>query len=53
MAVMTLLFEIPYIGFPIYLVASIIGAGGIVLGVRNCHRPLAAKETSASPASGD
>ena len=50
MAVLTALFEVPYIGFALYLLASIIGAGGVVLGVRNCHRPVAAAQTSQSPA---
>ena len=39
LAVLTGLFQVPYIGFALYLIASIIGAGGIVLGIRNCHRP--------------
>ncbi|MEA3297837.1 MAG: hypothetical protein U9R56_08235 [candidate division Zixibacteria bacterium] len=35
--VLTALFSIPFVGFVIYLLASIIGAGAIVLGIRNCH----------------
>lgn len=39
LAVLTALFQVPYVGFALYLIASIIGTGGIVLGIRNCHRP--------------
>jgi hypothetical protein len=38
LAVLTLLFEIPYIGFAVYLVVAITGAGAIVLGIRHCPR---------------
>ena len=39
--VLALLFSIPfYIGFLIYLIASIIGAGAIILGIKHCRREL-------------
>jgi cytoskeletal protein CcmA (bactofilin family) len=37
--ILTLLMAIPYIGTVMYLLASIIGLGGIVLGVRHCYMP--------------
>jgi len=33
-----LLFELPYAGAILFVLAGIIGAGGIVLGVRHCHQ---------------
>ena len=38
LVILIALFSIPYVGFVIYLLASIIGAGAIVLGIRNCHK---------------
>ncbi len=38
LVLLTFLFAIPYIGFALYILASIIGAGAIVLGIKNCHR---------------
>ncbi len=35
--VLTLLFSVPYAGFLIYLLVSIAGAGGIVLGIKSCR----------------
>lgn len=35
--VLTVLFSIPYVGFPLYLLITIIGAGGIILGIKNCR----------------
>lgn len=34
---LTLIFSLPYIGELIYLVITIIGAGGIIQGIRNCR----------------
>lgn len=34
---LTLIFNLPYIGFIIYLLISITGAGGIIQGIRNCR----------------
>ncbi|MCK4605807.1 MAG: hypothetical protein KAU35_00785 [candidate division Zixibacteria bacterium] len=39
LVLLTLLFAIPYVGFVLYILAGIIGAGAIVLGIKNCHRP--------------
>lgn len=41
LAVLTLIFMIPYVGWLGYLLASIIGAGSIVLGIRHCPRSTA------------
>ena len=38
LVILTIVFSIPYIGFVIYLLVSITGAGAIVLGVRHCRR---------------
>ena len=48
--VLTLLFSMPYAGFLIYLLAAIIGAGAIVLGIKSC-RPAGGQSTgsNASP----
>lgn len=35
---LTILFAIPYVGTLLYLVASLAGAGAILLGIRECHR---------------
>ncbi|MFQ6007354.1 MAG: hypothetical protein ACE5K8_00220 [Candidatus Zixiibacteriota bacterium] len=45
--VLTLLFAVPYVGFLIYLLVTIIGAGGIVLGIKSC-RPAVQKATGTS-----
>ncbi len=39
LGLLTLVFNIPFVGFAIYLLVSITGAGAIVLGVRHCKRP--------------
>jgi cytoskeletal protein CcmA (bactofilin family) len=36
------LFAIPYFGFVIYVLISLIGAGAIILGIKHCRRPLLA-----------
>lgn len=38
--VLTLIFAIPYIGFLLYVVASIVGAGAIILGIKYCRREM-------------
>ncbi len=38
--IMTAVFSIPYIGPLLYVAVSVIGAGAIVLGVKNCRREL-------------
>jgi cytoskeletal protein CcmA (bactofilin family) len=43
--ILALLFAVPYVGFLIYLLVAIIGAGGIVLGIKKC-RPATAPTTS-------
>lgn len=35
--ILTLAFSIPYVGFLLYLLVSIIGAGGIILGIKYCR----------------
>ena len=35
--ILALLFAVPYVGFLIYLLVSIAGAGAIVLGIKNCR----------------
>ncbi len=47
--VLTLLFLIPYLGFLVYILVTIIGAGGIVLGIKNC-RPGVNQANSSSAA---
>jgi len=57
LVVLTIFFEIPYIGFAVYLFVAIAGAGAIVLGIRHCPRvhalqaegPSAAPETPPTP----
>lgn len=39
LVILTLLMAVPYLGTVVYLLASIIGLGGIVLGVRHCYIP--------------
>lgn len=34
------LFAIPYFGFVIYVLVSLIGAGAIILGIKHCRRPM-------------
>ena len=36
--VVTLIFSIPYIGFIVYVIASIIGGGAIILGIKYCRK---------------
>ncbi len=36
------LFAIPYFGFVIYVLISLVGAGAIILGIKHCRRPLLA-----------
>jgi cytoskeletal protein CcmA (bactofilin family) len=44
------LFAIPYFGFVIYVLISLIGAGAIILGIKHCRRPLlASSENSDLP----
>lgn len=38
LVVLTLIFSIPLIGFLLYLIASIVGAGAIILGIKYCRR---------------
>lgn len=38
--VLALLFFIPYIGTLLYIIVSVIGSGAILLGIKNCHRPV-------------
>jgi cytoskeletal protein CcmA (bactofilin family) len=45
--VLAVLFAIPYVGFPIYLLITIIGAGGIILGIKNC-RPATEQSSSSN-----
>jgi cytoskeletal protein CcmA (bactofilin family) len=45
--VLTVLFAIPYVGFPLYLLITIIGAGGIILGIKNC-RPATDQSSSSN-----
>ncbi len=44
LVILTALFALPYVGLVIYLLASIIGAGAIILGIKNCRRESAAPE---------
>jgi len=37
LVILFLVFSIPYVGLVLYIIISIIGAGGIVLGIRNCR----------------
>ncbi len=37
LVVLSVLFAIPYVGTAIYILVSLVGAGGIVLGIKNCH----------------
>jgi len=53
LAILSILFAIPYVGFLIYLVVSIIGAGAIVLGIKYCRREYAAAAPPSSHESGD
>lgn len=46
LAILTAVFAIPYIGFAVYLLVSIVGAGAIVLGVRHCRRPAPGENTA-------
>ncbi len=39
LSILTVLMAVPYLGTLVYLLASVIGLGGIVLGVRHCHTP--------------
>jgi len=38
--VLALLFFIPYVGTGLYIIVSVIGSGAILLGIKNCHRPI-------------
>jgi len=38
--VLALLFFIPYVGTALYVIVSVIGSGAILLGIKNCHRPI-------------
>ncbi len=38
LALLTLVCAVPYVGFLIYVIISIIGAGAIILGIRNCRK---------------
>lgn len=46
-------FALPYVGLLLYVLASVIGAGAIILGIKHCRRPLAdsagAPELPANP----
>jgi len=44
LVVLAALFAVPYIGILIYLLASIVGAGGIVLGIKNCRAQIGSPE---------
>ncbi|MDH4157249.1 MAG: hypothetical protein OEW00_08240 [candidate division Zixibacteria bacterium] len=44
LVILTVLFALPYVGIVIYLLASIIGAGSIILGIKNCRRGSAAPD---------
>jgi len=46
--VITLVFAIPYLGILLYLFSSIIGAGAIVLGIKNCRHDQSATDESAA-----
>lgn len=49
--VLTLLFSVPYVGFLIYLLVTIAGTGGIVLGIKN-YRPGLDQSQSSDAAGG-
>jgi len=38
--ILALLFFIPYLGTLLYIAVSVIGGGAILLGIKNCHRPV-------------
>ncbi len=38
--ILALLFFIPYVGTALYIIVSVIGSGAILLGIKNCHRPI-------------
>ena len=50
LVLLTILFWIPYVGVLFYLLGSIIGVGGIILGIKRCRIQLAhAQDTSIPP----
>lgn len=42
LTIFALVFAIPYLGFLVYLLVTVTGAGAIALGVHHCRRPIAA-----------
>jgi cytoskeletal protein CcmA (bactofilin family) len=46
--VLTLAAAIPYVGLAIFILAAIVGAGAIILGIHNCRRGLARKKKEES-----
>ncbi|MEW6411116.1 MAG: polymer-forming cytoskeletal protein [Candidatus Zixiibacteriota bacterium] len=49
LAILAVLCAVPYVGFIVYLVISIIGAGAIILGVKNCRKDSEAPATLSAP----
>jgi len=49
LVILLILFSIPYVGFYIYLLAGIAGAGAIFLGVKKCNRLKSLEQPGASP----
>ncbi len=41
LVVLTFLCALPYVGIPLFILATIVGAGSIILGVRKCRREVA------------
>jgi cytoskeletal protein CcmA (bactofilin family) len=47
--ILSALFMIPYLGIVVYIVASLTGAGAIVMGIRHCRREVTAPEQQPAP----
>ena len=47
--ILSVLFMIPYLGTIVYIVASLTGAGAIVMGIRHCRREIAPVESNPAP----